>query len=152
MFFGRYTPLSNFYPCKFSLAGPQYNCMEQFIQQHKAEMLGSEGIAQKVMNTEKPELQQRLGRSVSGNITQWNRQVKAEVLPALLEKFRQNPDLKAYLQSTGKKVLAEASTNTLWGIGIKLDSHHLFDNSQWQGDNMLGNMLMSVRETLKSSL
>jgi ribA/ribD-fused uncharacterized protein len=150
-FFGRYTPLSNFYPSTYNLAGTQYNCMEQFIQQRKAEVLGSDEIAHKIMNIENPEQQQKLGRSVPGDIAKWNRQARSEVLPALHEKFRQNPELKAYLLSTDNKILAEASTNKLWGTGMKLDNPLLFDKNQWQGDNILGNMLMTVRENLKSS-
>jgi hypothetical protein len=90
--FGRYTSLSNLYPCKFSLAGTQYNCMEQFIQQHKVEKLVSNGIVQKVTNFEKPELQQRLEDLCQEHCPVRSPR-RAEILPALLPKFRQNPEL-----------------------------------------------------------
>lgn len=67
------------------------------------------------------------------------KQVKDDVMrKAVLAKFVQNEDIKKVLLSTGKEIIIENTTNDYyWGCG-----------KDERGKNMLGNILMEVREKL----
>ena len=70
----------------------------------------------------------------------WN-QVKDDIMKlALLEKFEQHSDLRRKLVATGDKRLVEHTSNdSYWG-----------DGGDGKGSNMLGKLLMDVREKMKS--
>ena len=68
---------------------------------------------------------------------------------AVYEKFRQNDNLRAFLLSTGKSQLIEASpTDTTWGVGISVQNEAVFDQDQWRGKNLAGKIMARVRQTL----
>lgn len=61
---------------------------------------------------------------------------------AIREKFKQHPCLQKELENTGDEEIIEASpVNTYWGAG-----------ASGTGKNMLGRILMKVREEFKTSL
>ena len=53
-YFGRYTPLSNFFPSKFKVNSTEYNSMEQFIQTKRSEFMSNDELAQKIMACSDP--------------------------------------------------------------------------------------------------
>ena len=58
---------------------------------------------------------------------------------AVLEKFKQNPEIAKLLISTGEKLIFEHTANDFyWGDGLG------------SGKNMLGIILMETREIIKS--
>ena len=148
-FFGRYTPLSNFYSSKFRIGHTTYTSSEQFIQQKKAEHLGYDGIAQKVLATDEPIKQKAITRAIQADTKTWQTEARVQILPAIREKFLQNPELQTYLLETGEKILGEATRNDFWGIGLSLDHPQVLDHNQWKGKNVLGEILMSVRAEIK---
>ena len=68
---------------------------------------------------------------------------------ALIEKFSQHEDLKDALLATANTSIAEASTNAIWGIGLKLQNPDVWDTNKWSGKNIMGQMLEKVRDILK---
>ena len=144
-FFGMHTPLSNFYPCSFTVNQIQYSCTEQFIQSRKSECLGNESVAQKIMLTTDPTQMKKLGGSVKGNIQKWYAEARDTVLPAIRAKFSQNPKLKEYLLKTDNKIIGEASLDSFWGISLKLSNPNIKDINLWSGKNEMGKILMTVR-------
>ena len=63
--------------------------------------------------------------------------------------FSQNPKLGKYLLATGSNILAEASPHDCkWGIGLSADDPRARNLSEWRGDNLLGQVLMEVRDEL----
>ena len=50
--------------------------------------------------------------------------------------------------TTGNKVLAEASNDKTWGIGVGLRNDKVFEKTSWTGDNVLGVLLMKVRQDI----
>ncbi len=91
-----------------------------------------------------------LGRSVRNyDDTLWNGIRQIIVYKGLLEKFRQNPDLKAQLLATAPHILAEcAMQDKIWGIGLTMHNEYRFEPKLWEGQNLLGFTLMMVREEL----
>ncbi len=107
-FFGRYSPLSNFHKCSFTVNNIHYSSSEQFIQHKKCECLGQEAQAQKILHTSEPSIQKYLGRSIKTDPTPWYDVARAEILPGIRAKFGQNPSLAASLIKTGTRDLGEA--------------------------------------------
>ena len=50
------------------------------------------------------------------------------------------------LLSTGTKTIVECSYDSLWGCGKPLQDQSCLIPDTWNGDNLLGQILMSVRE------
>ena len=67
---------------------------------------------------------------------------------ALVAKFPQNKSLMDTLKNTGDKILAEATTNRYWGTGKPIQDRHAY--TDWQGQNFLGQVLMTIRTEVKS--
>ena len=149
-YFGRYSPLSNFHIAPFKVDSVYFNCMEQFLQKSRAELLKRDDIAQQILATDDPLAQKRLGDSVRTNDISWINPLKDQLLPALTQKFCQNPPLKDYLIATRNKTLGEACRNDLWGIGFTLNCPETSDPNLWRGKNLMGELLMRVRQELKS--
>ena len=71
------------------------------------------------------------------------------VYRGLLEKFRQNENLKQQLLATAPHILAEcALQDKIWGIGMTMHDEYRFEPDLWQGQNLLGFALMMVRNEL----
>jgi len=54
--------------------------------------------------------------------------------------------------ATGNKTLVEASPlDKVWGIGLAVEDSRVHDPKQWQGLNLLGKVLMRVRDELRKA-
>ena len=49
------------------------------------------------------------------------------------------------LMKTGDKVIAEATRDTHWGIGMNLADEAVLYQTSWHGDNVMGQILMKIR-------
>ena len=79
----------------------------------------------------------------------WNGVRQIIVYHGLLEKFRQNIDLREKLMATGDAILAEcAVSDKVWGIGLSAYDDDRFDVGKWKGQGLLGFALMKVRDEL----
>lgn len=66
--------------------------------------------------------------------------------------FSQNEDLKEQLFSTFPKTLVEASPlDNIWGIGLARDDRRAWNKLSWKGQNLLGEILTTVRDKLMKS-
>ena len=92
-----------------------------------------------------------MGRDVKGfDDETWSRHRFEIVVRGNEAKFGQNEDLKAFLLSTGEDILVEASpVDRIWGIGLAEDDPCATNPAQWQGLNLLGFALMTVRSMLR---
>ena len=69
-----------------------------------------------------------------------------------MAKFSQNADLKQLLLNTGDAILAECAVKDLiWGIGLSMKDPNRFDMNKWREENLLGKVLMKVREILRKT-
>ena len=86
------------------------------------------------------------------DVAAWDRCKEEIVYHANLAKFSQNEKAQYYLLSTGDKILAEASPyDTIWGIGLEASDFDSTNPDRWPGKNLLGKVLMRVREELRQS-
>ena len=143
--------LSNWYPSRFILDGMTFTSMEQYMMYRKALLFADRETAQAILSTDNVGKIKALGRSVRNyDDTLWNGVRQIIVYKGLLEKFRQNPDLKAMLLATYPHTLAEAAMqDKIWGIGISNHDECRYEPDLWEGQNLLGFTLMQVREDLK---
>lgn len=134
--------------------GITYNCCEQYMMYHKALLFEDEEIAEKIMNTDSPHDQKKLGREVSDfDISIWKQYCFMIVWEGNFLKFTQHKDLQERLIMTQGKELVEASPyDKVWGVGLAADDDKIIDPSNWKGKNLLGKVLTSVREAIINSL
>lgn len=168
-FYGHTGPhgfLSNFYPAIFQDEDEEtFVSSEQYFMWRKAKIFDDEEIADKIIDEatledftsiskdakewkNKMSKVKKLGRSVKGfDPVIWDNEREDAMLEGLRLKFNQNDELKDLLLSTGSKRLAEASpTDRIWGIGLTKAKAE--EGEKWQGENLLGKLLETVREEL----
>ena len=143
--------LSNWYLSSFDLDGVHYSSMEQYIMYQKCVLFGDQTTARKVLLTEDPSEQQKLGKLCSGYINGiWGGARQEIAIRGLLAKFSQNPELREQLLNTKDAYLVEcAHSDKIWACGIRLNEPERFDASKWLGQNILGFALMFTRDTIK---
>lgn len=144
--------LSQWWPCRFSVDGVEYNCAEQYMMASKARTFGDSETFGKIMQTSKPKLIKSLGRQVRNfDERTWDAVKYDVVVDGNMAKFSQNPELKSFLLSTGDAKLVEASpVDRIWGVGLAENDPSITDETKWQGLNLLGKALMAVRARLKT--
>ena len=143
--------LSNWYMSDFTFDGIKFTSLEQYMMYQKAVCFNDSEIAKKILSTDDVGKIKALGRQVKNyNNTVWNGMRQVIVYNGLLEKFRQNEELKEKLLATKADILAECSvSDMIWGNGISMQDERRFNMKEWRGQNLLGFTLMQVRETLK---
>ena len=143
--------LSNWYRSEFSVDGIRFTSMEQYMMYKKAVLFEDSGIAAQILNTDDVVTIKELGRKVSNySDSVWNGMRQVIIYKGLLEKFRQNDDLRKALLDTGDQILAECAVkDRIWGIGLSMTDNNRNDINSWNGQNLLGYTLMLVRDELK---
>ena len=143
--------LSNWYLSSFVINGKEFSSVEQYMMYQKAICFKDDTIKKQIMETNDVALIKSLGRSVSNyDDNVWKIMREEVVFDASLAKFSQNNALKKQLIATKNAVLAECAVKDLiWGIGLSMNDPNRFDKTKWRGQNLLGNILMKVREELK---
>ena len=113
-------------------------------------MFNDDEADEKIMKSTNPYEIKAIGGSVKNFIRQrWEQEAKKIATEACMNKFSQNLELLDILLKTGNKKIGEASKDPLWGIGKALHDEDVLDSTNWPGENILGNVLMYVREQLK---
>ena len=103
-----------------------------------------------MLKTSNPRKQKQLGREIQGfNQSTWDEEKKSIVYKGNYLKFTQNAELLENLLATQGTLLVEASpTDTIWGVGMELDTPELYIPSKWKGENLLGFILTQLREDI----
>lgn len=143
--------LSNWYLSDFEIDGIRYSSMEQYMMYQKAMTFQDREIAQQILETSDVGKIKALGRSVKGyDDLVWCGLRQIIVYHGVLEKFRQNDELKKKLLATQQDVLAECAVqDKVWGIGLSMKDDDRLDMHKWQGQNLLGFSLMHARSVLE---
>jgi len=133
------------------LDGIHFTSVEQFIMYQKCLIFGDANSANQILSTDDTAKQQKIGRNAKGYIGNvWAGMRQMVVFRGLMEKFRQNEDLKQKLIDTGDAWLVEcAGSDKIWACGIRLNDDRRFDVANWDGQNILGFALMEVRRKLR---
>ena len=139
--------LSNWYLSDFEIDGIKYTSMEQYMMYQKAICFQDTIIAERILQTDNVAEIKQLGRQVA-NYSEfvWNGIRQIVIYEGLLEKFRQNEDLRKMLKDTNDGILAECAVrDRIWGIGLSMTDPDRLSPEKWKGKNLLGFSLMLVR-------
>lgn len=132
-----YYEFTNFARYPVEMKGKTWPTSEHYYQAQKH---AGTPLEEKIRQTERPREAFDLGRSQVGR-HDWDKVKDAVMREVVLAKFTQHPDLRVLLLSTGNALLVEHTENDrYWG-----------DGGDGSGKNMLGKVLMSVREQLAAS-
>lgn len=116
----------------------------------KAMLFKDIDVAEMIMEQTHPRKQKFLGRQVRGyDDAIWMANCQDIMVPALVSKFMQDTySLKCMFDSVGT-ILVEASPyDKIWGIGMAKDDPHVTNPFRWQGQNLLGIVLMKARDII----
>ncbi len=146
---------SNWYEAEFDYGREHFLHTEQFMMYHKVLMFGRSDLAAAIMKEEDPLVCKRIAGQkfpeFRGDV--WEANCKTIVKRGVRAKFLQNPDILKTLLGTGNAILAEcAPGDTKWGIGVGLDDPDVSDASKWRGQNLLGRILMEVRDEIRQEM
>lgn len=164
-FWGMKTPMpqrvfSNFYKRDFTVnldTGEEqtFATSEQYFMYLKADLFGDEKIKKEILSTptRSPKYHKSLGRKVRGfDQAIWDKEKRSIMKRAVKDKFANDNYLRSILLSTGDKILVEASPfDIIWGIGMREGKKNgaWTRVSNWRGENLLGFVLMEVRDELR---
>lgn len=134
---GEYGCFSNFSHYGFELCGKWWMTSEHYFQAQKFNNTKYEEMIRLLDN---PMKAAEMGRSRNLPLRKDWEEVKDVIMKrAVLEKFKQNREICEILFSTGEESIVERTTSDYyWGCG-----------KDGSGKNMLGVILMEVREELK---
>ncbi len=143
-------PFSQWEPSPFRVGGLSFTHAEQFMMHAKAVLFGNRVRATAILAATTPKEMKVLGRAVDGfDPDVWDLFREGVVYTGSYAKYTQNPELCAALLATRGTTLVEASPyDKVWGIGLAEDDPRARDRSQWQGLNLLGQVLTRVREAI----
>ena len=147
-----YGCFSNWYPAEFDYAGIHFAHSEQFMMYHKVLMFRKLELAEQIMQTNDPaECKKIAGQRFSEfNAAVWEKTCYRIVRRGVRAKFVQNPEILQILLGTGNTLLAECSPyDKKWGIGINITDPDRLNIANWKGKNLLGRILMEIREELR---
>ncbi|MCR5275741.1 MAG: NADAR family protein [Clostridiales bacterium] len=145
----------NWYPAEFDYAGRHYLHSEQFMMYQKVMMFGQMALGDEIMHTADPEQCKILGREFFDGFDAalWKKTRFVVVKRGIRAKFSQNPQMMDTLLATGNAILAECSPRDKdWGILLSTSDPEVQDITKWRGENLLGQVLMEVREELREEL
>jgi len=153
-FYGHTKPngwMSNFYPCSIEFNGNKFSTSEQMFMWKKAMYFRDPTTANLILLAKTPAKAKTYGRQIINYDDEaWKNYRGIAMTSTVYEKFKQNEELRQLLIDTGDHFLIEATRNDkIWGIGLDVDDDRLYDTSNWQGLNLLGSCLMTVRKMLK---
>lgn len=150
-FWGKEDVFSNFYFSPFRHQDLVFKWSEQAVMYRKAKLFGANRIADAILKADSPDQCKKLGRSrqIPFDEDVWVKNRERIYKEVLRDKFSYSKTREAIL-STGDKILAEASPyDQIWGIGLREGHPHAQIPSKWRGKNLLGKVLMEVREEIE---
>lgn len=130
---------SNFAPFPINLDGERWPTSEHYFQ---AQKFDDDAYRQKIRKDNSPAQAARLGQDRKQKLRLDWENVKVGIMrEAVLAKFTQHEELRTLLLSTGDaKIVEHTDNDDYWG-----------DGGDGSGRNMLGRILMEVRERLRTT-
>ena len=130
---------SNFAPFPIKIGGKLWPTSEHYFQ---AQKFTDQSHIKKIRVANSPMTAARLGRSRKVALKKnWEKSKDSVMFTAVTEKFSQHEELKELLLSTDdRKIIEHTRNDDYWG-----------DGGDGTGKNMLGRILMKVRDQLKSN-
>lgn len=141
---------SQWWESKFVIEGVDYKTAEHWMMAEKARLFKDYEKLELIIKCNSPAEAKKIGREVRNfELAVWEEKRYEIVKKGNFHKFSQHSTLKEYLLKTGERILVEASPHDrIWGIGLTSDNENSNNPSEWKGLNLLGFILMEVRDEL----
>lgn len=138
----------NGFDAKIVVDGVTFATVEHFYQWSKAKAFGDAEAEKKILKTASSKSVKTYGKKVKNfDEEKWNEKKNEVMRTGLRAKFTQHPELRDLLVSTKDRPLGEADPrDKYWAIGTGADTSKAKDPSKWPGKNMLGKILMELRD------
>lgn len=142
---------SNFYACDIPYKDIMFPSLEHAYQWEKAISLGYFGIADEIANAEHAGVARAIANKNIPALESSLWEDKCEqVMTELLEiKAKTHDDFRNALLESGEKILAEATSHRFWATGLDMRKTEMTKSDWWPGKNMLGKLLMTLRNKIK---
>ncbi|MEW7278858.1 NADAR family protein [Aquimarina sp. 2201CG1-2-11] len=142
---------SQWWKSAFEVEGILYKTAEHWMMAEKARIFDDNEVFEQIIACNHLMEAKQFGRKVKNfDPVIWDQHKYEIVKQGNLHKFSQHQDLKEFLLNTKKRVLVEASPrDRIWGIGMSQDNEKAQNPNLWRGQNLLGFVLMEVRDELK---
>jgi ribA/ribD-fused uncharacterized protein len=117
---------------------------EQLFMWYKAKYFKDNDIARDILlKGENPKIAKELGREIKNfSNEEWDKVKEDFMFLAVKEKFLADGLMRRKLMNTQPKILVEGSpTDSVWGVGLHYSDDKILDESNWQGQNLLGKAL-----------
>ena len=136
---------------KITIEGKDYLSVEHYYQAKKAEMFDEESL-EKILKAKSTKAVKALGKKIKNfNQVEWDKSKYEIMKQGIKSKFVQYPELRKQLQETEDRKIGYADArNIYWGIGSSESVEKSKHPEKWRGKNMIGHILMELREEFKS--
>ena len=145
------SPLSQRYKTEFKdLDGKVYNSSEQYTMACKARLFADIVAFEKIMTETDVARVKQLGRGVTNfNQDIWDANKVNIIRKANKLKFHADSTFRQALMATKDRIIVEANPNDLvYSAGLSPDDKDLENPLMWKGENILGFVLMNIREQI----
>lgn len=151
------TFLSNWIPSDLRIIykSKLFTNSEQLFMYLKAEYFNDWETAEEIVDLGQiPKTAKDLGRKVKGyDEKEWAKVRENMMYTAVMAKFASSLELQEKLLDTGNKILVEGTPmDPVWGVMVHWKDDRILDQRNWRGQNLLGKVLMRVRQDLKSAI
>lgn len=143
---------SNFYKCNFTYLGIKFSSSEQAFMYEKALYFKDKETAALILEAKTPKEAKKLGRQVRGfDSDEWSEVCEDIMYNVVLHKFIQNDKLQKLITREdllGKTFVEGSPYDGIWGVKMAWNNPKIDDESNWEGENLLGKVLGRVRDYL----
>ena len=147
-FKGNQDVLSNFYPCALKWKGVEYASAEHIYQAEKAEQNNRPEVAAEIQASETALEAKQLGKQVYAQ-KNWDVEHENLMYKILESKLNQLKSVRELLVSSKDNLIVESVPNEYhWSNGLSKFATVNTNPEKWPGQNVLGNMWMSIRKDL----
>lgn len=144
--------LSNFYPCNITYRDEHFKSAEHAYQYAKAVDMGKLEIAHEIKAADNAFIAKGISRKLpKDQIQQWEKS-NCDIMREIIEvKAKTVPEFVTCLRETAAYTLAEATSDLFWGTGLNPELTEVTKPEYWAGKNILGAIIMDVRERIFKS-
>ena len=151
VFQGIHSIFSNLHPTSFRIDNVDYCSVEQYFQAEKAKSFDDDKTHYKIMCERNSYRIKKLGSKVKGYKEEhWKTLRSGVMLKGMRAKFTQNEVLKKILLNTGTAKIAEATTDQVWGNGLRLFDKNVMNIQYWKRDGLMSELYSKLRSELST--
>ena len=148
-FFGIDSYLSNFHPCTIKYNSLTFKSSEQFYQYHKCLEFGDDARAEMIYQAKTPGKAKSLVYGLNKFKEEvWMPKTRQVMETACELKFTQNETLGELLKNTKGTIVECNPSDTYFSCGLSKFNPNRTEESKWTGANVLGNVLMTLRDKI----